>query len=301
MKCDKHFKLMGKLEIVLANGSILKSALNKYEYLCVTPLLQAGVTIRESVNKRRSSIIKLVDGNSLRGYIDEQMSEIYKYRNASETMHGRALNIVRNGNSKSGCSTVIEKPFFIRGFNGAALSRNGVKLDIASNTKKFGIAAFRIDLESSLHTECSNPTVVLVENLESFMYIEKVIPCVDVAIWYSGNIDANLYGIFKWDGFNKSKVLISPDYDKVGLNNYLSLRKALYNSLVSASLFIPNNLEELMISYSNKKLHTDQNFSDNLNKFVSFANTYSDDKLMRVLQLMVKYGGLEQEAIQLNI
>jgi hypothetical protein len=81
--------------------------------------------------------------------------------------------------------------------------------------------------------------VALVENLECFLRMEAIIPDVPLVINSAGRISDRLIACLARSHFEAPPLLHLPDYDPVGLGDYLRLREALAGRV---SLFVPSDI-----------------------------------------------------------
>jgi hypothetical protein len=134
--------------------------------------------------------------------------------------------------------------------------------------------------------------LALVENFELFMHVERVVPGIDAALWTAGRVDQR---VLDWIGAMPAcRVLHAGDYDPVGLDEYLRTRQALPAG--RASLFIPDNLEQLLIRYGT---------TDLLTKSVAVLERVRREappEVREVLALMDRHHrALEQEALLIGL
>jgi len=90
--------------------------------------------------------------------------------------------------------------------------------------------------------------------------------------------------------FGQSQFTIFPDYDLVGLKNYLFLK----NKISNINIFIPENLPELLKRYGKpEKLN-----SSTSRKIIEQTQ---DIDALKIYSQILKYGvGLDQESLMLN-
>lgn len=287
-----------KLDTLIDSGIILQSKFKKSELFLLEPYLQSSIAIKSTLDNRRNKVIEIVDFDLFHRMYDDLKLKAPVYK---ECFGIRSRNILINGSSKKGKSTIDRKPLLVRGFNGLNLKYKESILDISLNTEFFGVSSFVINEDMELLSEKRNPMVILVENLESFFYIEKNAKSTDLAIWYSGNITNDIYDLLTSEGFRKSELFVFPDYDKIGIRNYLRIKKHLLKKDINISIFIPDNIESLFEKYGNRNLLIKQNYSKDVVFFAEQANLYHDKNLKIILDLIAKYGGgLEQESTLIN-
>lgn len=128
--------------------------------------------------------------------------------------------------------------------------------------------------------------VVLIENLEPFLYAQIVHTDYDFAIYYGGTLSENALG---WLSNQKVELLMAPDYDPVGLSQFEKLRKT-----AESTLWIPSDIGEKFEKYHKKEtLHLSNNRSI-LSKLLESDNL--DTNTSRIIELIENHqGGLDQE------
>lgn len=216
---------------------------NKTFYNFLTKILKEGKLPSSSVAK---SITKSSDFNTLLsgGFLEyistrtgggnyciknEDALKKYfvdKFPNELKDIHSAVSNIHTFRNTKAG-KRESQNVILIRGFKHVKL--NGIYVDLNKYTKQFGTFSTRLE---SLHTD----KVCFVENLDSFLLAEEVIGTEFVYIHTYGGI-----GRPTVSKVTAKEILVFPDYDFIGLHNYL-----LVKSVFSFSkLFVPSNYTEL--------------------------------------------------------
>ena len=177
----------------------------------------------------------------------------------------------------------------IRGFNGCAFQRGESRLPVAEWTESAGVAALCLD--SMGGWECRG-TLGLVENLETFWHIERIAPFVDLAVYAEGRIGADVLDWLNSPGMIRTRVVHFPDYDPVGMDEYLRIKRACPER---AELFRPDDLEKLFARFGKAQLLHDS-------KAVLARLRKSAERDVRyVVELMDRYGvGLEQEALLID-
>jgi hypothetical protein len=132
-------------------------------------------------------------------------------------------------------------------------------------------------------------TIVLIENLRTFLSSEEIFPDAEIAIRYDGIISDEIINIVQE---LEGEILIAPDYDPVGILSYHRLFSKIKNR---TKLFVPEDIKMMFESYSNKSL-----MAKNKNKSTlkSLLNKNLDEKAIYIIALIQKYNaGLEQETL----
>jgi hypothetical protein len=132
--------------------------------------------------------------------------------------------------------------------------------------------------------------IALVENIDLLVYAKEYFANTAFQgniLYYAGWAGAKTTHWLKTQ--HQAPELIFPDYDFVGLNNYLKLKKI----FPELKLYIPDNLSEMIRRFGSKK------------KFVKQSLKYSlmqrDKDVRSVFSLIQKYGKcLDQESLLLS-
>jgi hypothetical protein len=180
---------------------------------------------------------------------------------------------------------------------GAVPSRvtlDGGEIPVAELSARYGVAACLIGIDSRMVFEGN---VALVENLECFLHIDAILPKGPLAINSAGRISDRLIACLKRSHFETPPLLHLPDYDPVGLSDYLRLREALQERV---SLFVPADLEQRFATFGNRKLITEKARNRALLEQLD-GHTWPCPQSARVFQLIKDTGsGLEQESLLLK-
>jgi hypothetical protein len=163
---------------------------------------------------------------------------------------------------------------------------NGIEtLEVGKLTKSFGVAGLCISENDNWTT---NTPVGLIENKEPFFNCDCFwgTPLCSQFIYYKGWLNQKFI-----DWLQKKKrapeIIIFPDYDPVGLSNFLKLRNSLGRSV---KLAIPQNIEELIQKYGNEKI-----LKNNV-QYISELTNSKNTQVINIVKIMQKYGrALEQE------
>ena len=134
-----------------------------------------------------------------------------------------------------------------------------------------------------------NGSIVLIENLRTFLSSEEIFPNAEIAIRYDGIISDEIINVVQE---LEGKIVIAPDYDPVGILSYHRLHSKIKNR---TKLFVPKNIENMFECYSNKSL-----MAKKKNKLTlkSLLNKDLDEQGIYIISLIQKYNaGLEQETL----
>lgn len=219
----------------------------------------------DTVKSGRGSKVVVKNINSFECFFsnhfsEEDGAEVTRYSNIKKLRNSKARGI----KSKS--------VFFIRGFRSIQL--NGGTLDLAYFTTSFGLFSVR-------QPKIEANKICFVENLTTFLQAEKLFGNEFIYLHKYGRV-----GIESLANISATEVLVFVDYDFNGLDEYLRI-KSVY---ASATLFIPENFDELFKDYS-RAIDGKQQQSDRVAK----SNL---QEVIRIRELVAKTNYfLEQEIL----
>lgn len=165
---------------------------------------------------------------------------------------------------------------------------NGVKVDLFKIVQDCGIASILIKPGDNWQTD---KPLALVENMDLLVHAGQYFKKIEFkgsVLYYSGWVSKRTITWLKT--LKNTPVTIFPDYDPVGINNYLTLKKALPH----LKIYIPENLPELLKRYGDpERLKTSTG-----RKLIEQTK---DEKALLLYSLLLKYGvGLHQEGLMLD-
>lgn len=209
-----------------------------------------------------------------------------------DDLPARVQNLAKNSNTKAG-QTTLDFSYFLCKAVGDGVIVNGV--DVSFITKSLGCFALPIKDDSD-GFEC-NGSLILVENqqlLDDLRWIPSDFN--GIILYYAGNLSARLRAWLTKSSF--ASVILFPDYDAVGINNYANL----VESSPNARWYWMNDWEKKLIEHGSselrKKGNQDALFENLWNRFKE--NGYPDENLEKLMVEIRRQGKmLEQEAILL--
>ncbi|GHU93759.1 hypothetical protein FACS1894156_1070 [Bacteroidia bacterium] len=155
---------------------------------------------------------------------------------------------------------------------------NDVEIDLHYFTENFG--TFSTALKSLVVDK-----ICFVENLDSYLIAEQVIDNEYIFIHTYGGMSKSVVG-----KISAKEIMIFPDYDFVGLNNYLVVKEI----FTYTKLFIPKNYDELFRTKS-RTIKTKQGREQQATKRVSESD---DEFVVKIRTDIFKYKQfLEQQAV----
>ena len=277
---------LAKLLATLSESSSLPaSRISRRDRLRLQSLFDSSVVeeVRSGVGRRivvtnhtaLQKFIQSIYPSGLEGIIAEDLPT-----------RSRAVAECRDSKRASGKNPTT---LLIRGFNVCTLHKNGSQLPVAEWTECAGVAALRLDFMTGWQHQ---GTLGLVQNLETFWHIEKIAPFGDMAIYAEGRIGADVLDWLGSTGMITSRIIHFPDYDPVGIDEFLRIKRACPER---AELYRPPELEMLFARFGKAQLLQDSV------AILSRLRKSTDADVRYVVELMDKYGvGLEQEGLVLG-
>ncbi|WP_430412334.1 hypothetical protein [Kordia sp.] len=209
---------------------------------------------------------------------DRESFELYfksKFPEELQDSYSAVGNIGTFRNTKAG-KRISQNVILARGFQNVIINSKIVELEKFTN--QFGIFTAQVN-------KFETDKICIVENLDSFLLAEKVIDKDFVFIHPYGGLGKSVLKKFK-----VKEVLIFPDYDYKGLQNYLMVKKVFH----SAKLFMPSNYEELFKMYS-RTIKTKKGREQNPSKEVKES---TDENVIKIRTDIFKNKRfLEQQAL----
>ncbi|MDX1749041.1 MAG: hypothetical protein R3271_01825 [Methylophaga sp.] len=215
-----------------------------------------------------------------------------------EDLPSRAANIAQSRMSKSAAHGHDSYYLLLRTAGNANwYSDNGDKLDLQWVTDKQGAAALAIGgaCDQSWHTTSE---LWLVENQALFDRLDWLPQCDGATIaYYSGHLQKRL---IDWlSSRNRaSRIWLFPDYDGVGLSNYLRIKQVLGSQV---NFWIMPGWEKRLLRYGNNKLWLDTASAFNAAVPVLLPMIQDESELFSLIETMQRNGlALEQEVVWID-
>lgn len=205
----------------------------------------------------------------------------------------RAAALAFRRNTKSAGAGVASSIVHLRALGSVALivDLDGRPFPVGELTEAYGVAACLIADDSRMR---ASGRVVVVENLECFLRVESILPSATLSVFSGGRLSERLIGFLTRSTFDAPPIVHLPDYDPVGLSDYLRLRAALSDRV---ALWVPDDLEERFHRFSNRDLITRKPRNRELLESLA-STTWPCAASSRVFELIKEHGaGLEQEAL----
>ena len=254
------------------------------------PLFDGGILEVSRVG--RGEVVRVVHEQPLLSWVKKTFPAYQDSWNAPAGAH-RAQAIALRRDSKAGGAGVEYGVLHLRSLNSVAdkIWLNDNAFPVAEMTANHGLASCLIGEESRLVIE---GRVALIENLECFLKAEAIFTDVSWVLNSAGRISDRLIACLKRSRLIASPLIHFPDYDPVGLSDYLRLRAALGDDV---ELWLPPDLEHRFEVFGNRELIAKKPRNrENLEKLggVDWPCAASE----RVYRLIAETGsGLEQESL----
>jgi hypothetical protein len=264
---------------LLEQGYLPNSAISKSIYPKILQFRDAGFISWEKSG--RGSRYVLSDPKSVKKLLDAT-----GYHGSIEGLTSKAKAVSRHGDAHAGKDNSFVIQITVKGED-VIWRKNGYLVDIKTIAEKCGMASIVIRPGDKWETDSP---IALVENIDLLVYAKEY--------FIQNSFQGNILYYAGWAGAKtvnwlkrqqQAPKIIFPDYDFVGLNNYLKL-KQIFPGL---KLYVPENLSEMIRRFGNKK------------KFVKQSQKYSltqgDKDVQMVFSLIQRYGKcLDQESLLLS-
>ena len=281
MTPEEHIR--ARLSELIKSGTLPLSACGNAFMRTLRPALEAGVVIDEKSRAGRRLIVRN----------PEALFLFYagRYPNAElfEDAPSRVAGVAQFRDSKV-FTNDAEEIVCVRGWKNGTLCRDGVGIDVVRPTEEHGVFAFCLaaNCSYSLHGFCA-----LVENPVVFALIERLKLPIEFALLGRGRISTRLLDWLSATTHDFNLVHL-PDYDPIGLNEFLRLRARLGGRI---KLHVPDNIADLFARFSKRTLL--EGF--NSQAVLRYLRDSTDPDLREVLALIDQHNaGLEQEALLLD-
>lgn len=271
--------LATRLQTLLDDGCLPASQLSDRMRARLDPLFRVGALVEE--HQGRGKRVELKHRESLERWIGSNYPSGLLGTDAS--LPARAESAANFRNTKRG--RALEAALVhMRGFSQCRLIRGPREQPLAAMTAAFGVAGVVIDPADPWQL---SGTLGVVENLELFMQIERVVPALDAALWAAGRLANH---VLSWLGKqDQLRVVHFGDYDPVGLSEYLRLRATLGERV---RFYVPPDFEERLSRFGQRELLVRS--AD----LLAGVRRRADESVRQVLAVIERHGlGLEHESI----
>ncbi|TDT44553.1 hypothetical protein DES49_0664 [Halospina denitrificans] len=210
-------------------------------------------------------------------------------------LNDRARNIATRRSSKAG-QHQHDLYYLLLKASGSGVqwfNDEGVTLELSESTDAYGLGALQVAPSDTWRTD---QPLWLIENQALFDSLDWVEPALGGSVaYYAGNLTNNL---LRWleSRQRASQVILFPDYDGTGLENYARLKTAIGDQ---ASFWLMPGWKALLARYGNRTI-----WQDNLVTFETARQRLKwlapEDRVHELIEELAFWGMmLEQEAIGL--
>lgn len=276
--------IRARLSQLIESGSLSRSVCGEAFLKILRPALDSGVVVEEKSGAGRSLVVR--DLEALRLFFAGRYPNAEVFDDAPSRMAG----IARFRDSKAFANDASEI-VCLRAWKDGALRRDGTPIDAVAATQEHGVFAFALTDPSAyaLRGVCA-----LVENPVVFSFIERLNLPLDLALYGRGRISNRLLNWLAQMNPTDCSLMHLPDYDPVGLNEFVRLRARLGERV---TLHLPADLSSRFAQFSKRSLVVDPNNQSMLRNLRGSP----DPAISAVLKLIHEHNaGLEQEALLLD-
>lgn len=269
------------LRRIIKDGTIPRSQVSRSSLKRLQSLLDADVI--QKVRRGGGFVLELREPESLISFY----RGTYPSLDLPEGISPRARSVGTFRSAKRVACTDRE-PRLMRAIRPLGCSRDGVKCDILAGTLQTG--AVCLVIEKNRFWSMSG-AIAVVENLECFLYFERMDVEADAALYTAGRLsDLTL----QWLGsleLSGCRFIHCGDYDPVGLDEYLRLKEVVGDRV---RMHVPENLSRLISTLGRPELIRNPSSSSLLSRL----RASDDADIKRIVKIMDETGrGLEQEAL----
>jgi len=274
-----------KLRELLAHGALPASACGNALRRLVAPLITGGVLTwqRGGAGQR----LAVADPTRLSEFIAHAYPQ--SPIEAAAFPSSRVAGVARYRDSKAVANDVPEI-VSVRAYADGLVRCEGNPMPASSHTAQYGVFSFlrKDDDRHSLHGACA-----LVESPALFTACEMLRLSTPLILYGHGRISKRLVNWLALQNDPAFTLLHLPDYDPVGLNEFLRLRNGLGNRV---QLHTPNDLAQRFKRFGKRELLSKPNSQYMLAKLRSSKCA----EVLAIVELIDRHNaGLEQEALLL--
>ncbi|HZQ47611.1 MAG TPA: hypothetical protein VFC07_11395 [Verrucomicrobiae bacterium] len=280
-------QLEATLRKLLLTGSLPGSMCGTALYRTTAPLVSGGVLTWQPSGAGK----KLVVVNQKR--FAEFVAGAYPQSSIEATSlpSSRVLGVARYRDSKAHANDVPEI-VSVRGWADGVLRCNEKPVAVALQTVQYGLFSFLLGDNNHLSLHC---TCALIESPAVFTAFEGLKLSMPLILYGHGRISKRMVNWLARQDDPVFKLLHMPDYDPVGLNEFLRLRDALGDRV---QLHITKDLDERFRRFSKCELLN----KSNSQKMLGRLRSSKCPEVISIVELIDRHNaGLEQEALHVSL
>lgn len=271
---------------LLQAGTLPRSECGQSLIRVLMPLLESGILRWEkAAGGQRLALVN-------RPAFERWLSQHFPHVQLRAGVDSSRIQAVAQFRNTKALRSNLPEMVCLRSTRDGVLLRDGVPVETTRATREHGAFAFTLIAPTpyTLSGDCA-----LIENLAVFHSFERLGLAAGLAIW-TGGVSSTRF--IDWLAANVNHglhVLHLPDYDPVGLTEFLRHHERLGEAV---ALFLPADLPSLFRRHSNASLLTDSKNQQMLMKLRDSQHP----SVRQVVALIDEFnGGLEHEAIFIEI
>ena len=261
-------------------GRLRLSAIGRPALREMQPLFDSGVIA--IVRSGSGQALQVQHANALETFMrvhfpqDEAVADLPARANALRTMR----------NTKQ-ARTKESAMLLLRALRPLHCVLDGKGLDVFSLTQSCGAVAVVLDGKRFWEMQGQ---IALIENMECFLHAERMQLGVDAVIYTAGRLSGIALDYLGSGNLHDCSYLHCPDYDPVGLAEYVRYRTRLRDRI---QLYVPENLRELLQTYGKSALLQGRN-----GQIMQTLRREANADMKAILQMLDEANaGLEQEIL----
>lgn len=287
------------LSRLVSEGRLPMSQVSASLLQLLRPLLEGGIL--QHTNSGRGEVLTVLRDHELRMWLSRKYPA-FEGGVAIPEGAQRAAAVALRRDSKATRDGVSQSLLAMRAWGSVAepVQIDGKPLEVTALTRTHNVAATVIGDVTVI--DLGRARAMLVENLECFLAAETLGTDSTFALYSGGRVAERLIACLARSQIGQTPLLHLPDYDPVGLDDYLRLKQQLGERV---RLFVPPDLEQRFERFSATSLITEKRRNrELLERFMAERPEPTDwpcPESARVFQLIRHHGaGLEQEALYLR-
>lgn len=284
MKIPVH---IAKQLLHLSKGEIISSGMAKHPL--INELIAEGIIEK---NGRIQKKLYIQDNQALVLYLQNKygINDLKKYIEICETNNVQRSDLVEAASDSKLKPIRTFKGFLINSYVPIQATFNGESISL---TFTDGLFSFMYDFETFIPEQ--NVTIIGIENPENFRYIhqQKQLFKGITPLFISRYPQNQNKDVTKWLQSISNTYLHFGDFDFAGIAIYLNEYKK--HLLDKARFFVPENIDNLISNFGNKKRYDTQ-------KIHFDVNSINEEPLLHLIHTIHKFKkGLDQEKLIMNI
>ena len=261
-------------------GSLRLSAIGRPALREMQSLFDSGVVA--IVRSGAGQAIQVQNENALEAFVRAHFPQNEVV--ADLPVRATALRMMRNTKQARRKESAM---LLLRALRPLRCALDGKALDVFSLTQSCGAVAVVLDGKRCWEMQGQ---IALIENMECFLHAERMRLDVDAVIYTAGRLSGLALDYLASSDLQNCAYLHCPDYDPVGLAEYVRYRKRLHDRIL---LYVPEHLRELLQTYGKPVLLQGRN-----GQIMQTLRREASADIRDILQMLDEANaGLEQEIL----